>query len=788
MANRKLRDAGLLAATSLVMLYPVLAHAQGATAGTSAKTQAQEDSGGLEEIIVTAQKRAENIQSVPISVTALGGAALDQKAAVTLQALQGAVPNVQINNFSNTPQTAVFTIRGIGVIEPDPYAGNTVSIVYDGVPQYFSMGALLDLYDIDRIEILRGPQGTLFGANTTGGVVNVVTRQPTGELGGRLQGTFGNYNRFDVAGTLDFPLVTDKLAGKFAISHSESDGFTTNTWNGKDMGRKNVTIYRGSLKFTPGSNFDATITGEYDRARNGAPIFINGSVPGEALYITPGTQPAGSMLPMYASPCVPAGQACHAPKKYYSGNNTVPDKSNMDTYRATLTMNLQETAIGDITSISGYKKFHLFEYTDQDGSPIFLADTRRETKGWQASQELRTSVDITDYWNMIAGGFYMKTHYNHSQDYRLQFAAPGLIQNGLQNSDNYSISAFMQNYIDLTDKLRLQAGVRYAHERTTMLASTVTSINLSGLSDFDGTDNILLGTVAPPEGRKSWDNVGWKLGLDYTIRPGMLFYGYWARGFKSGVFTGRLGLPNDLGPAGPEHVDTFEIGMKGDFLDRRLRLNLSGFYTNYRDIQLATIYFQRNGQQTIQGNSIINAASARIKGFEFEATALPTDGLTLNASVAYLDAKYREFNFFNANAQLNPDGSPVLDGNGSVVPIGFQDLGGYPMQNAPKWNATAGFTYEKDVGPGKVLLHAQYSYTSSRYMVALNDTPRAKIQPTHLVDANLDYSWDRYTISLWGTNLFDKRYMSSVYDAPGIEGLAAYSPPRRYGMTVRAQF
>jgi len=164
--------------------------------------QAAEDTGGISEIVVTAQKKSENLQAVPISVAAVGGAQIASLGVTTLQGLQGAVPNVQIDNFANTPNNAVFSIRGIGVIEPDPYAGNTVSIVVDGVPQFFSMGALIDTYDLNRVEILRGPQGTLFGANTTGGVVNVVSAQPKGEFGGTIKFTAGNFHRFDFSGAI----------------------------------------------------------------------------------------------------------------------------------------------------------------------------------------------------------------------------------------------------------------------------------------------------------------------------------------------------------------------------------------------------------------------------------------------------------------------------------------------------------------------------------------------------------------------------------------------------------
>ncbi|MFD2137525.1 TonB-dependent receptor [Novosphingobium resinovorum] len=190
------RTAACAIAACLVTAVPVRAQ------DSSANTTPHE---GLQEIVVTAQKRSENIQSVPIAVTAVTGEAIENLKAVDLKGLQGTIPNLQINNFTNTPNSAVFTIRGIGVVEPDPFAGNTVSIVQDGVPQYFSMGALLDLFDVDRIEVLRGPQGTLFGANTTGGVVNVMTRQPTGTFGVRGEVTYGNWGRMDIKAAVDAP-------------------------------------------------------------------------------------------------------------------------------------------------------------------------------------------------------------------------------------------------------------------------------------------------------------------------------------------------------------------------------------------------------------------------------------------------------------------------------------------------------------------------------------------------------------------------------------------------------
>ncbi len=328
---------------------------------------------------------------------------------------------------------------------------------------------------------------------------------------------------------------------------------------------------------------------------------------------------------------MPAGQRCHAPDQYLSANDSVPDISDIDTYRAVLTMNYRHTALGDLTTITGYKHFKLFEYTDQDGTPAFLADTRRDTKGWQFSQELRSNFHVGAAVNMTVGGFYMKTKYDHEGDTRVPFFAPGLLSRNGQHQDNWSASLFAQSYTDLTDRLRAQVGVRYTHERTSMLAGTVVSINLSGSTNFDGIGNGILASATPARKAEAWDNVGWKLGLDYKITNGTMIYTSWARGFKSGGFTGRLGADSDLGPYGPEKVDTYETGIKTDLLDRRLRVNLSGFYTNYRDMQIATIYFTTDAQGNyVHGNSIVNAGKSPIKGFELEATAVSIDGLTLN--------------------------------------------------------------------------------------------------------------------------------------------------------------
>jgi iron complex outermembrane receptor protein len=502
---------------------------------------------------------------------------------------------------------------------------------------------------------------------------------------------------------------------------------------------------------------------------------------------------------MYDLPCTSRFGRCKAPNKFYGANNSVPNTSNLDTYRASLTLNARNTEIGDITSITGYKKFKVFEYTDQDSSPAFLDDTRRKTTGWQFSQEIRTTADLTDRWNIIAGGFYLKTHYNHVQDFRINFAQvpfvtaadpdfPGapVFQQNLQAQDQWSASMFAQTYYNITDDLKFQAGIRWAHEHTKMHASTITflpadyanGVYIPEQYTFDCA--AICGTnFGGPDvsGAKSWNDLGWKLGLDYKINPTTMIFASWARGFKSGGFAGRLGIAQDLGPYDPETVDTFEAGIKADMFDRHVRVNLTGFYTNYRDIQLAQIYFLNTTPPT-QGNTILNAASAHIKGFELETTVMPFDGLTLNGSLGYLDAKFADFPFI--------DPFSISPANPTGIATNFK---GHRLQNAPKYTAVLGASYEIPLGENKLQLNATYKYTSSKYLTAIDNANRSWIQPTHLVDANAEFFYqDRFSISLWGKNIFDKRYIQSVYDNFGYGALVSYQNPREYGVTLKANF
>ena len=481
---------------------------------------------------------------------------------------------------------------------------------------------------------------------------------------------------------------------------------------------------------------------------------------------------------MYQTPCPSVDQRCDAPSEYYTANSQVPDKSDFESNFVVLTMNWS-TDFGDITSITAYKDFSLKEFTDQDFSPVYGSSTYRPTEGEQFSQELRGTFDISDRFRLQAGGFYMDTSYNHLQNYNQHMFAAGYREETYNDGDNSSVSVFGQAYFDLSDRLRLQAGLRYTHEETELGVRLLNFIYLdeNGIPAANPapgfTADVALGTLADVKEKESWSEVGGKLGLDYRMSDDMMVYGFYARGFKSGGYVGRIRTPAEIGPYDPEYVDSFELGLKSELADNSVRLNLAAFVNKYKDQQIASI---RRDIDPVSGinvnvNTILNAAKSTIWGFEAELQALIGESLTLQAALGYLNAEYDDFVY------------PLPAG-------GVVDMSGEVLQNAPEWGGNVSATYETSVGSGNLLATLQYRYSDSKYYTNILNTPRSYIQATHFVDANIDWmpASEEWAVSLWARNLADERYVSVAYDSPGYAALVGYYPPREYGVTLKFFF
>lgn len=713
------------AAVALAITVPITAEAQSARMGSV-----------IEEVIVTAQKKQESLQDTPVAVSALSGNMLERTFATDLKAISGTVPSLVVSSVVNSGMTAAISIRGIGVQEADGFIDPSVGVVVDGVYQGSNTTALLDLFDIEQVEILRGPQGTLFGANTIGGVVNVRTKQPTNEFGGSVKLTAGNWGRQDAAMTVNVPLIDDKLTAKVALMYKSFDGFYKDHETGKDLGDQDVLSGRGYLKFTPSDTFDATLQYEYGRGRNGSPTVVNYSDPSMALYAPGYSQSLDDEVSFKTSQAL--------------------NYSDYDINGTTLTMNWD---IGDmqLVSISNYREFELDEWTDQDGTPLDLYTSLRTTNNEQMSQEFRVNFSPADRVEVTTGVYYFYQNWKLDSYSELDAFGPGLVGLILNDQDDESWSVFSQAYWDVTDTIRLQAGLRYSWQEKELAVRN---------------ENIFAGTslgVTPVKGKSDWENLGWRVGADWKYTDDMMFYAYHARGFKSGGFNGRITFAEDIGPYEPEIVDTFELGVKADWLEGRLRTNAAVFYNDYQDLQVDQLVY-------VGGNPVTrveNAASAIIQGFELEAVWMPMTGLTINGSYSYLDASYDDF-------QFDVDANPAN---------GQEDASGLSLRNAPENLASLGISYEMDMLGGYTTFNATWSYSDERETDTRNN-PVGTIEELDLFDASVRWTEanDQWSVALRGKNLADEKYRASGFHAPGVMNFVSNGPRRTVAVELTYNF
>ncbi len=715
--------------------------------------------GTLKVIYVTAQKQRENLQTVPLSVTAVSGAKLESLHVENLADMTGTIPNVQIQVNAGLTNAVSYVVRGIGIVaNPSSYVGTEVGTVIDGVPMTSNELGLVDRFDIQRIEVLRGPQGTLFGANTTAGVVNIITRQPTGQYDAYGQAGIGNYNSKNIELAVDFPIIDNVLAGKIEAANRSRDGFYVNLYNGEHIGGINTTSLRGYLRWTPSDNFDATLKLSGEQARNGTDVLLNISHPGEVFYRT--TTPYGFEL--------------------YSD---VPDQHNSSQKSATLTMNWKSAA-GDFTSITNYLDWWTRGYQDIPGIDIQNGyDQIGDTKGWQMSEELRDVLHPTKTVKLLVGLFGQKWHYGSDGEGWLAFVSPGLIDDTLAAQNTSSVAAFSQMYWDMTDRLRFQIGVRVSHEVVSMTRADVFSFNPNGTNPFKGFGNLVGATTLPPNptnpavyGSKGWTNYGDKVGFDYKFSDAIMGYGYYARGYKSGGFNGRISVATDFGPFNPEYVDSFEVGLKSELFDQHLRLNASAFLNKWHNMQVDQVFF--SGSPPTAHSAIVNAARATTEGVEFEAQLAPVDSLRIDATLGYLKATYDQFNLGSGVACPPPPAAQPVPCTTSYA--------GRDLPYAPKFNGSLTANYTVPIGTGEGSAVVQYTYNGPRWG-NFTEASTERLRADGLVNAN--FSWSpqgkKWTVSLWARNLFDKKYLALALDAPPIFTEGLLGNPREYGVAVK---
>ena len=721
---------------------PVAVAIAGFAATASPIALAQQEA-ALEEIVVTARKVLESLQDVPIAVSAFSGEKMESLVLRDIREMEGFIPNMVIDAVSVAPAGASLYVRGVGTQEVERSFDPAVGFVVDGVSLSFVNGSMANTFDIELMEVLRGPQGTLFGRNTTGGVVNIRHTSPTGELGLRYELVAGSDDRTDARAVLNFPIFKDKLAGKIGFATMQDGGQFENQLTGDQVGDFDNTEYTGTLLWTPTDNFEALfIYTNYEDKNDGIPL-LNRSEPTDLACIL-GQCISNSLDDTY--------------QDFYNSIDFEVDAYSLE-------MNW-ELPYGTITSVSGYRETDEFVPTDFDATAVSLLHVTRDQQSEQTSTELRfaSSDGLSETWNFVVGVYYL------TDDYQLdQFSAvvevlgPGAVyQNPFTDHERETYSAFGELYYTFMEDFTLTLGGRWTYEEKEIHAG-----NFLALGVPEGFFPI--GEVRADE---DWDEFTPKVGVDWRYTDDVLFYATYSEGFRSGGFNGRNYTPDDIGPYDPEFVDQYELGMKGDFADNTLRINLAAFYTDYSDKQEEVIQADDFGATL---TVVSNASTVDIYGVEGEITWVATDNLVINGNFGYLDAEYNDY---------------VADLNGDGIETDNSDL---ELRRVPEWTAGVNATYTRAIGPGTFIGFAGYRYTDEYWVDTANNPNGGLLDDRGVVDVTLSYEWEwqqgrTVMLTLFGRDVTDERDYQSFVTVPALFSFGSAGGGEQYGVQLTGNF
>ena len=764
----KLLVPGLLASAST----SVIAHAQDTA---DVPQQAAQQTRGLEDIVVTARRVSESLQETPVAVTAFTEAAIDRKFATDIRALAGDVPNVVISNVPGF-NAASIGIRGqstgdiILTFEP------AVGVVVDDFVLAHVQTQLFDLFDIERIEVLRGPQGTLFGKNTVGGVVNIITKRPGEELGGEVRLGYSSFNTKDVKAALNLPIAPN-LFFRVAGSFQESDGYYRLTQNNTvdgPQGRPATNQRWGGSKYfsgrakllweaTPDTEF--MLTYEMLRDRGDSPPSVNES-------------PAGFLFDAVGFPGIQTtgGSPFHTGTTLCEGDIDAPTcpgtlnghRINVD--GAYLRGEHNIDGAGSITVVGGYRRVKSVLPSDYTGENAYLFVSTRDDVREQYSLEARFSSDFSDRFKFTAGGMYWGQTLDAQATSFLGFlrflgdttaTTDPNVSTADYKVDSYAV--FGEAEYQVADPFAVFVGARYTKEKKTF--SVRPQVRRS-----------LVETGFWPEYSDSakFDRPTIRVGYRWEIASGINNYFTYSQGYKSGGYNEQAMSATSALPFEEETADSFELGFKTENASRTLRANVAAFYVKYNDLQRdAVVPFidpitGLPGQET----KTTNAGKAEVYGVEVELSAAPVAGLTLSAALGWQKAKYLEF-------------STDIDGDGINDDASFLGL-----RNVPEWTVGGTATYElPPFDWGMVTLNADVNYQSRYESVTLN-APFTQGQARTLVGGSVTWMdpTETYRISVFGRNLLDETYRVSANSVAGLFNFTNYAPPRSFGVEGSVKF
>lgn len=705
---------------------------------------------GFGDIVVTAQRRAESVQKIPIAISAIGGDALAQRGATDLTSIGSSVPSL---NISEQIGQARITLRGIGVDNISTGAESSVAFNQDGVFFSRSAAALASFYDIQRVEVLRGPQGTLYGRNATGGSVNILTNKPTSDFQGGVSLTGGNYETINAEAYVSGSL-TDTVSARLSGQVQNHSGYGTNITTGSDIDSKHSQAGRGQLLFQPSSRLSILLGVDYyhssDRSNTYHYFGPAGFAP-DGAPVTPTALLLGGVVPTNER-----------------NVSSVRDPSTVAEFwgaRADISYELSDEV--SFRSLTAYRRSAFMLKTDINPLGVNLFPLDLSEKSNQYSQEFQVNWD-TDNNKLVVGAFYLKETIDGVLAAPLNLLAvggPDLFVQGYFSGGRLktkAAAAFAQDTYSLTNSLRLTLGARYSWERKTV----------ADQSDFD-FDRLYDPANTPRfpvhNDRKTFKSFTPKIGLDFDLARNTLLYASFSKGFKAGTF--NLG---STGPAlDPEKVDAYEAGIKSTLLNGRLRANISAFYYNYSDLQVGKV----------QGQLLVleNAAAARNYGLEGEFTLEPVRNFLIGLNASYLHARFRRYVTAD-QARPAGDGATV-DENG--VPA--FDLSGKALPQAPDYTIDLSAQYMFDLADGSLTLRGESNWSDRVYFSPFN---RDAVSQSAVSTQNAFITY-RTNGGLRMTgfirNIGNKTIRASGQVASALLGspiVGFVKPPRTYGLTL----
>ncbi len=712
----------------------------------------------LEDIVVTARKREESLQDVALSVSAMGQREIDANFATDLRDLVYVSPNVVLDDTNQGPGgVAAAYIRGIGVSEVEKNFDPAVGVVVDGIFRGTMSGSIPPAIDLARLEVMRGPQGTLFGRNTIGGVINLERTKPTMQTGGKLRASFGDYDTTTVDGLLNLG-NGESFGVKLTASWRQQDeGYFHNVATGRKDGQSEYLSGGINLLYVTEGGLELEWTTVLERTEQDANPLLNVGQPGQLFCDAFGWCSPDTRTPVsgdrYATLQVFDGYTWPWPAgdPNFDHNGLSPFDSSFDANTHQLEARWDINDAYHLDYIIGWWDTKEKIIQDWDGVTDLLFHTDRPAEYQQLTNELRLTYD--------AGGqlAYTVGLYTWDSDYEVRllswigFAAPNFFvevpQTTRQDSESWAV--FFEGDYDFNDQWTLTLGGRYTEdEKTTDQVGNVTA-----------------------SAQEDWSEFTPKAALKWSFADGKMAYFLYSRGYRAGGFNGRVdSIETAVTPYDPETVDNFELGLRTEWLDNTLILNATGFFMDYKDKQ-EEIQQPSATSGTGQVTRVVNASTAEIFGAEFEATWLAMEGLTLRANLGLLDASYDEF--------LVDTGTP---GNPNIT-----DFSNLEIRRAPEITASLIGDYEWELGDGTALLHAGARFLDE-HEVDFANKPELHNDSQWLVDASFTYTYKQWYGSVFGHNLLDEDGYQIGFDVAGLWSYATPRPPRTWGIEVGLRF